>query len=553
MKKLFRIVAVIMAALCLSTAGGCRSSETPPEESTAQETSMEENSDDSLSKDGSSEGSKASQQSKASKDESSKKNDKKKESSKEKEGSDLVSADSYNEYSYADTVQPHLGPVYVDSSREVLSDLSSYYASNHDTVGWVKVPNTLANDVVLQYKDDAYEVAYGRDPYYLYKDFYGNYYYPGSLFLDYRSSIESKNQLIHGHSMANGTMFAGLLSYESLSFYQAGPVITYDTIYNSGKWKIIAISNINTNEEIGTVYRYLRSTFASDYDFLNYVHEMRSRSVINCPVTVNENDTLVTLSTCTGYSYGVDGLRLVVLARKVRPGEDSRVNVSDACYNPNPLQPDIYYRYYGGSKPVVTSFQEALNKKQIDWYDGKRKWSSKDDEALAKALTDAKKNAYTLVQKSYVPEEYYQNEINQINNIINIYKPYVDDAKDFARVNDLVLQELAAIGHVQKKPEDVLKAEAKQREEEEKRRKLVEKTRKEIITALENYVKGKHYRDAQQKKVDSIIERYKEKVYATEDLDVLAEMKENSMKLISSIQTDEQLTAKEKAAAKKSG
>ena len=152
-----------------------------------------------------------------------------------------------------------------------------------------------------------------------------------------------------------------------------------------------------------------------------------------------------------------------------------------------------------------------------------------------------------------MPEEYYQNEINQINNIINIYKPYVDDAKDFARVNDLVLQELAAIEHVQKKPEDVLKAEAKQREEEEKRRKLVEKTRREIITALENYVKGKHYRDAQQKKVDSIIERYKEKVYATEDLDVLAEMKENSMKLISSIQTDEQLTAKEKAAAKKSG
>ncbi len=545
MKKFNRAVAMIMAVLCLM-AGGCRSSEdVPPDESSVaevtgidEEKSIEES---SKNKDESKASSKAST---ASKQESSK--PKKQESSSDK--SDLSQSAASTEYE-----RPHLGPVYVDTSRDVISDLSGYYSRNSDTVGWISVPNTLANDVVLQYKDDAFEIAYGRDPYYLYKDFYGNYYYPGSLFLDYRSTIEGKNQLIHGHSMADGSMFAGLLYYESLGFYQSGPVVTYNTLYEKNKWKIIAVSTINTNEEIGTVFRYLRSTFASDYDFLNYVYLMRERSVIDCPVSVNENDTLLTLSTCTGYGYGVDGLRLVILARKVRPGEDSRVNVSDASYNPDPLQPDIYYRYYGGSRPTVTTFQDALNKKQISWYDGKKKWSSKDDDELSKALATAKTDAHKLVDESYDPNEYYPAQINQIKEIIDIYKPFVDDATDFARVNDLVLQEIAAIEHVQKKPEDVLKAEAKQREEEKKHQELVEKTRKEIITALQNYIKGKKYRAEQQKKVETIISSYKEKVYTTDDLDILAEMKKNSMNLISQIQTDAQLTAKEKNAGKKTG
>ena len=81
----------------------------------------------------------------------------------------------------------------------------------------------------------------------------------------------------------------------------------------------------------------------------------------------------------------------------------------------------------------------------------------------------------------------------------------------------------------------------------------MEKTRKEIITALQNYIKGKKYRAEQQKKVETIISSYKEKVYTTDDLDILAEMKKNSMNLISQIQTDAQLTAKEKNAGKKTG
>lgn len=549
MKRFHRIAAVLMAVLCLINIGGCRSSEKPPEDNdVVGETSAGPSENDESSKE-------ASSKKDASKQETSKKETSKAKTSSEPEESAVTS-------------KPHLGPVYVDSSRDVISDLSSYYAGNSDTVGWISVPNTLTNNVVLQYKDDAFEVAYGRDPYYLYKDFYGNYFFSGSLFLDYRSTIEDKNQLIHGHSMADGTMFAGLLYYDSLSFYQSGPVVTYNTLYEKNKWKIISIATINTNEELGSVFRYLRSTFASDYDFLNYVYQMRARSVINCPVTVNENDTLLTLSTCTGYSYGVEGLRMVILARKVRPGEDSRVKVSDASYASNPLQPDIYYQYYGGTKPNVTSFQDALNKKQITWYDGKKKWSAKDDEDLVKALAQSKKDAYKMVTECYKPEEYYDEQLRYIKEVIDIYKPFVDDAEDFARVNDLVIQEIACIEHVKKKPDSVLKAEQKQREEEKKRLQQetelkakaeaeekarlqqVDKLRKEIVTGLQDYVKDKHYRESQQKKVDNLINTYKEKVYTTDDIEILEEMKKNSLRMISEIQTDEQISAKEKASGK---
>ncbi len=551
MKRIYRTAAALMAAVCIAAVGGCRFSDKPPEE----ESSITEEA--------------ASPEPSEQKQDTSKKEESKKEESGKKESSKPKAATSSKpEESVAEKTTPHLGPVYVDSSRDVISDLSGYYASNHDTVGWISVPNTLTNNVVLQHKEDAYEIPYGSDPYYLYKDFYGNYFFSGSLFLDYRSTIEDKNQLIHGHSMADGTMFAGLLYYDSLSFYQSGPVVTYNTLYEKAKWKIISIATINTNEELGSVFRYLRSSFASDYDFLNYVYQMRARSVINCPVTVNESDTLLTLSTCTGYSYGVEGLRMVVLARKVRPGEDSRVKVSDATYASNPLQPDIYYRYYGGTRPTLTSFQDALNKKQITWYDGKRKWTAKDDETLAKALVQVKKDAHKMISESYKPEEYYASQLKQIQGIIDVYKPYIDEAEDFARVNDLVIQEIACIEHVSKKPEDVLKAEQKQREEEKKkleqeaelkakaeaeekaRLQKVDKIRKEIVSGLQNYVKGKHYRENQQKKVNDLINTYKEKVYTTDDLEILEQMKTNSMRLISEIQTDEQLTSKEKASGK---
>jgi sortase B len=84
-------------------------------------------------------------------------------------------------------------------------------------------------------------------------------------------------------------------------------------------------------------------------------------------VDINENDTLLTLSTC---SYEVDdNYRTVVFARKIREGEDSKIDMKTVKVNKNPLYCDDYYKVHGGKAPKVpATFEKAFEKGLINWY-----------------------------------------------------------------------------------------------------------------------------------------------------------------------------------------
>ena len=66
---------------------------------------------------------------------------------------------------------------------------------------------------------DEYKIAYpvmhtpSNPQKYLNKNFYGEYSYSGTPFLDSRCSADSTNLIIYGHHMNNGTMFADLCNY----------------------------------------------------------------------------------------------------------------------------------------------------------------------------------------------------------------------------------------------------------------------------------------------------------------------------------------------------
>lgn len=483
MKKIHSITALLLAAVCIFGAAACNSSDNDESssETVSEETSAEE----------------SSQSSKVSKEESSKqKETSKKESSKEE------------------------GPQIVDSSREILSDFTSLLASNKETVGWIDVPNTPIDYVVLKAEDDIIDMAYQKDPYYLYKDFYGNYERNGSIFMDYRSELGGKNMILHGHSGGYISMFTGLLNYKDLSFYKSAPVLTFNTLYEKNKWKVISVMRMDVSSSDSDSFRYLRGSFGSDYDFLEYVYQVRMRSIIDCPVTVNENDQIITLSTCDYLSFG--DYRLVVVARKVREGEKSSVNVASAKDSANPLYPDSWYYYMGGSRPEVTSFQDALNKKKISWYDGKKKWTAKDDENLKKLLQDYKNKAEKRIRDSYKETDYTPAQINDINEVIDIYLPYVPIASDIARVNDLCNQCIAII--------KTFTPEKKQAEEAEKERQTKLKTaRAAAIMAIEDSLNGKTFTAENKKKVNELISTYKTKINECQDVDMIPVMRDNAI------------------------
>lgn len=249
---------------------------------------------------------------------------------------------------------------------------------NKEIVGWITLPGTVIDYPVLEHKGD--DASYQYYLKHTYKDDYSEY---GSIFVDYRSkqSVNSKNLILHGHNMQDGSMFHELLNYSkelegNLNYYKKHPVITFNTPEGDAKWKVISFFKTSTRYEQGEFFNYMQGTFTSDAEFMNFVYNMRIRSMFNIPVTVNEDDQILTLSTC---SYEFYEWRTVLVARKVRPGEDETVDVQLASLNKSPLWPDVYYERYGGKRPDPLTFKKANAKGLITWYDGKGKLEGSED------------------------------------------------------------------------------------------------------------------------------------------------------------------------------
>lgn len=249
---------------------------------------------------------------------------------------------------------------------------------NDEIIGWISIDNTVIDYPVLSHEGDEPGTT---NPYYLthnYADQWDSY---GSIFTDPTSygGLDTKNIVLHGHHMNDGSMFGNLTYYGTgfadgngtpnvnLDFYKSAPIVHFNTPEWNADWKIIAVIHTNALESHGEFFNYLAGNFNSDEEFLDFVYDVRERSIIDTDVTVNEDDQLITLSTCT---YEFENFRTAVIARRVRPDENPTVNVDNASVNTDMVWPDVYYWTYGGTKPEDKSFSEAYADGEISWYDG---------------------------------------------------------------------------------------------------------------------------------------------------------------------------------------
>ena len=125
------------------------------------------------------------------------------------------------------------------------------YAINQDLVGWIKIPNSLIDVQVVQAADNAT---------YLKQDFYGNYSRYGCPCMDYRNDPKylNKNTILYGHHMSDGLVFADLKKYKDIEGFQASPVIEFDTLYRSYRFKVYAafITNSKESDDNGYIFNY---------------------------------------------------------------------------------------------------------------------------------------------------------------------------------------------------------------------------------------------------------------------------------------------------------
>ena len=248
-------------------------------------------------------------------------------------------------------------------------DWNELLSINNEVVGWIEVPNTRINYPVLMHEGDGpgYE-------YYLHRNIDREYVFAGSIFVDYRSKqgVNSRNIITHGHKMNNGTMYMGLLDYGSykgdLEFYKTAPTLFFNTPQGVEQYVIFSVYKTSTLEIHGDFFNYLIGEFSSDAQYMNYIYNLKERSLFDIPVPINEDDRIITLSTC---SREYTDFRTVVVARKVRPDESVKQYVDAATLNPDPLWPEIHYRSTSAVAPTITTFKTELSKNNLPWYDGK--------------------------------------------------------------------------------------------------------------------------------------------------------------------------------------
>ena len=214
----------------------------------------------------------------------------------------------------------------VEYSEEYLDEFAALYARNNDFVGWLEIEGTPLSYPVVQGDDNDY---------YLTHNFDGKKERHGTPFMDYRNDIDrlNANTVLHGHNMkSDNQMFSELENYykgqNAINYYRQHPIIKFDTLNEKMEWKIFAVFTCGVNtkdDDFLAYYDYLMAS--SEEDYMKWVEEFKSRSIYDIPVDVEVGDNLLTLSTCY---YEKDDQRLVIVARRVRDGESSEVDVNAA-------------------------------------------------------------------------------------------------------------------------------------------------------------------------------------------------------------------------------
>lgn len=176
-------------------------------------------------------------------------------------------------------------------------DFTALQAKYPDVVGWIYGANTGINYPIVQTAEEGGE-------YYLYRDIDGSSNKNGTIFLDWRcnSDFTTQNNLLYGHNMKSGRMFATITKYKDQSFYDAHP---YLYLYTPNQlYRVNLFAGMVTPHD-SDVYAYELSS--------DYIKQCISSSTFTS-TTGTPTGNILTLSTC---DYVYDNARYVVMGEMV--------------------------------------------------------------------------------------------------------------------------------------------------------------------------------------------------------------------------------------------
>lgn len=198
-------------------------------------------------------------------------------------------------------------PESADGQNPGQSPYEALKAQNPDFFGWISIEGTNIDYPVMFTPDDP--------EHYLRRAFDGSSSQSGVPFLSADCFAGGGNWLIYGHNMKNGSMFADLLNYAREDFWQAHPLIQFDTLEEEGTYEVFAAfyARVYTEGESGFAY-YEYTDISQQADFEAYLAQVSGAALYDTGVVAQYGDQLITLSTCTNRSQDE---RFVVVGRMI--------------------------------------------------------------------------------------------------------------------------------------------------------------------------------------------------------------------------------------------
>jgi sortase B len=182
----------------------------------------------------------------------------------------------------------------------ILPKFQKLVENNIDTVGWIHIPDTNIDHVVMQ-GDDNY--------YYLDHTFFEEESTAGCITLDFRVNVANLygNILLYGHHMRVGSMLNDITKYKSKTFFKKQPIIYFDTIYEEAQWEVFS-AYVESNR-----FNFFQMKFDSRNDYFKYIKALKKQSIYDTGVELTPDDVILTLSTCV---YDFKDARMIVHARR---------------------------------------------------------------------------------------------------------------------------------------------------------------------------------------------------------------------------------------------
>ena len=168
-------------------------------------------------------------------------------------------------------------------------DFKPLKEKNKDIIAYLKVNNTNIDYVVVKGNDNKF---------YLKHNLYKETNRAGWIFMDYHNKLDGtdKNIVIYGHNTLDGTMFGTLRNVVKKEWYENKDNHHINLVLENQ----VLTYHVFSTYSIKVEDYYINTIFKNNNEFNTFVSILKKRSVYNYGVEINGEDSILTLSTCTG-------------------------------------------------------------------------------------------------------------------------------------------------------------------------------------------------------------------------------------------------------------